>query len=491
MINMEKVVNCVRENRATLKQYIVDGINRGCSIVPIRLIGQHTFTPVWFDNNIDTYDARENKDKILSLFTKNPGRYGYGVLLGKQPGGFYLVCIEIDVNNKYKEKTKEKIEQVFKKYGIVYYTESTMSGRCSIYVALDKFTKDIQRITKITFIYECMENNNGAHISGKIELLGVTGTQVATVHNGIFNNEKPFFIENIFINRIERFTLAWFEIQSLFEHLIGKKLSEFYKFVRKYNFLPISEINNVIISFCVKNNIPDSQVHKIFQQIYGEDYDEKTINHLLENAKRKSHDLLPGASIIAYHANLLSESGKLSDNEEKAVRDFIVSVKMDKNNEDNIDLPDYLTDIENVYLLSSRKFTKKQDIYYIEKYFVERNISGVKEVWYVKIESDEPYGIFKQHTLVNDPDVIGVKIEIKRLIQGKINVYEIIINDELTFIPSLNITKPEDIIKEIAIKFSYYTGYFDISLFQKYYAIKIREYREKNNGKLIPYQYDQ
>jgi len=152
-------------------------------------------------------------------------------------------------------------------------------------------------------------------------------------------------------------------------------------------------------------------------------------------------------------------------------------------------LPDYLTNVENVYLVSSlEKESKRKGTYYREEYFVERNIDGVKEVLYVELESDEPNAIFKRHTIVN-ADVIGVKTEILRLLEevetGK-HAYEYLINDEFIFAPPFNIKRLSDIPREIAKAFSkrHYNCFIDFHTrnFLYYLHIKLRKYLKKHGG---------
>jgi len=151
-------------------------------------------------------------------------------------------------------------------------------------------------------------------------------------------------------------------------------------------------------------------------------------------------------------------------------------------------LPDYLTNVENVYLVGSlEKESKRKGTYYREEYFIERNIDGVKEVWHVELEADEPNAIFKRHTVIN-ANVIGIKIDNVRLLKdtekGR-RVYEYLINDEFIFAPSFNFRHPSDIPREIAKACSnYYDRFIDFNtrLFLQYLDIKLMEYLKKHDG---------
>jgi Superfamily II helicase and inactivated derivatives len=92
------------------------------------------------------------------------------------------------------------------------------------------------------------------------------------------------------------------------------------------------------------------------------------------------------------------------------------------------------------------------------------------------------YALYKHHTLINDPEPIGIKITIRRLLKEKKSVYEIMINDEFPYVPSFGFEKLDEIAIEIAAQCSKYLFRFDMTLFQKYLNIKLKEYRQKNNG---------
>ena len=268
-----------------------------------------------------------------------------------------------------------------------------------------------------------------------------------------------------------------------------QKLIEFYKLARKLNFINEYIIDKTVSGFCVKNQMPDQVIYEIFKAIYDAEYDEKTIGYIIKRAKEKP-DLSPGSGVVVYHAKQLLNSGLLTNDEKKFVKDFIETIKRYRIDKDNIDLPNYLEGVENVYLVSSKeKYNKKKGVYYIEKYFVEKDERYIKMVWYIEIESDEPNAIYKKHIRTDRSKRIGVKIEIKRVLKNvtdKTTTYEVLIGDKFTFIPSSDSTKLNDIINEISLKSITYTFSFNRILFKEYFTVKLKEYFEKHGENPMP-----
>ena len=173
--NIEQIIEHVKSNRELLAEYILKGIENGYNVMLVSLVGDRPFKkPSWFtggnnQNAASEYNAQKYKDQILSAFKKKPGQYGYGILLGKQPGGFHLSCIDIDVDNECKDKILNRFIELFQKYNIYYHLEITRSGRYHIYVALDRIIDELKRFKKLSVIGECfntkMENKYQVRLS--------------------------------------------------------------------------------------------------------------------------------------------------------------------------------------------------------------------------------------------------------------------------------------------------------------------------------------
>jgi len=246
----------------------------------------------------------------------------------------------------------------------------------------------------------------------------------------------------------------------------------------------------------MKNKLPTEKTHYILKQIFGNNYDEQIIQSILKQVKEKV-EFFPGISYIVHHINLLLNSGKLSEEETKFVKDFLETIIKHRKDNDEIYLPSYLTNIEDVYQYSSWEKSGAKGDFYEEEYFVERNIDGVKEVWYIEIKSNEKNALFKSHKLINEPKLVCVKTEIRRLLQQNDTirrriVYEVIINDEFIFAPPFNYKTLGELVRKIlnaATNFVYeqydYIENFNTKLFQRYLDLKLREYHKKSNGKPI------
>jgi len=351
---------------------------------------------------------------------------------------------------------------------------------------VDNIDDEITKIKKLSFNGECIKYSDGKEVPGEIELLGVNHT--STVYNAIINNEKPFYVYPLSPIALGDTKQMLHEFQGSFEEETSNKLIEFFKIVRKYNYLNGWEIDKTLSAFCIKNQIPEDKIYYIFKQVYGDEYDEKATTYIIEHSK-ENQDRIPGIGSIVYHAKNLANSRLLSNEEAKLIKDFYTNIIKYKKDQDEIELPDYLIGAEYIYLISSRKkFSEKRGTYFKEKYFVERfNLeNGVKEVLYVELESGIPNAIYKPHLLLNDPEPIGVKTEILRFLKERKKAVELLINDEFIYTTTHNFERVEEIAAEIASECFDYVGHFDISLFHKYLAVKISEYRKKHGGKPTP-----
>jgi len=147
-------------------------------------------------------------------------------------------------------------------------------------MALDKITEELKTITKLNLNCDAIKYKYAKPVEGEIELLGVNSPHMATVYNGIINNEKPFFVEQLIINSAEDFLEALKEFLGINEELneidyaddtdefeeteeteeiedqnldIGEiyKLIDFFKLVRKYNYLDGWEIEKTLSAICI------------------------------------------------------------------------------------------------------------------------------------------------------------------------------------------------------------------------------------------------
>jgi len=171
---------------------------------------------VLFGKNMDDYNAKEIIDKILNEFMKKSGRYGYGILLGKQPNGYYVVCVNIDVNNDCKDKVKNKLQEILIKHHIIYHIETTITGGYHIFVILDRVTETLKKTKEIVSSKKCIKYENGKQLPGKIELLGADKRCLISVYNGIINDEEPFFVYPLIVNQAEDFEKAIIEFKNTF-----------------------------------------------------------------------------------------------------------------------------------------------------------------------------------------------------------------------------------------------------------------------------------
>jgi hypothetical protein len=504
------IIERVKSKHYTLMSYIATAINLGYNMMLVHLTGENAFKkPVWFGCTTKDYDAELLKDKILEEFEAHPGEYGYGILLGKQPDNFYLVCIDIDIDNEYKDIALEDLKKVFDKYKIDYVVETTKSGRYHIYVALDGLTENLKKTRKLKYkhLKDSIKYKNGEAVQGEIELLGASSKHMSTVYTGMIDDEAPYCTDYMPRNAADVFDNALLEFQGLnriIVHQSGQqtvhqtdqqttnpfdieKFTKFFRLVRQYGFVNGWEIDKNVSAVCVKNNMTDDEIHNVFQEIYDDEYDWKTTSNIIEKTREKDPEETPTLGSVIYHAKNFVKDNQLSDEEKNFIRDFITTlIKRCVGGHNKV--PEYLLDAEQAYFLSSvKKSNKTLGTYYVERWFVERNINNVIQVWFYEIETLYQKNIYCTHRVLNHAEPIGIKVEVKKLISDNNNeVYEYIINDEFTFAPSTNFDRLEDLAIEIAKKCSRYLPRFDITLFQKYCGIKINEYLAKHDGKPQP-----
>jgi Superfamily II helicase and inactivated derivatives len=516
MKEMIEIINHVKTDHLMIKSYISGGIDNGRNIMLVYLNSKSPLKiPNWFGYKATDYNAQKIKDEILAEFDSKRGAYGYGILLGKQPDGSFIICIDIDIDNDCKDSALKQFEEIFKKHNIHYYLETTKSGRYHIYVALDKITEELKTITKLNLNCDAIKYKYGGKpVKGEIELLGANRPHMSTVYNGIINNKKPFFVEQLIINSAEDFLEALKEFLGINEELneidyaddtdefeeteeteeiedqnldIGEiyKLIDFFKLVRKYNYLDGWEIEKTLSAICITQEMDGYLIHRTFEDVYGEDYDEDRTDYIVDLTREKDPQRLPTIASVIYHAKEFLRSGLLTDEEKKFVEDLIKTLR--RQSIGDFELPEYLINAEKVYFIASyEKRTKDKLTYYRERWFIERNVNNVKQVWHVEIETSHPKDIYKRHRSVSYPKFVSIKTDIKRLLKEKTEVYEFIINDEFTYRPPFSFDRLEDIAIAIAKQCSRYKQRFDIQLFQEYLDIKIMEYLNKHNGKPVP-----
>jgi len=483
-MNTKEIVNHVKAEYKMLTTYISDGIDNGCHVVLMYMIGDKAFKrPNWLGNNTSTYDAKRDKERIINEFISNPGMYSYGLLLGKQSAGFYLLCFDVDIDNDCKEVARKMIEDFLEEAGIDYRLETTKSKRYHIYFAVDEITedlkKDLKKITEIDLNCEAIKYTYTKQLDGKIELLGLDRPHVVAVYNGIINKEKPVFADlpKVACAKDIKFNFSECKVEPELNNETIEKLIAFYKLVRKTGFFNGWDIERVVSAFCLKNNIEDDKIFQIFEQIYDETYDEKATAYIIERTKQKL-DFVPSTGSVIYQAKQLLESGLLTDDEIKLVKDFLNSIKKSRKDSDEIELREYLKGVEEVYQLSSiDKQSEKKGTYYVEEYFIEKEDNGDKEVWYVEIESSEPNAIFKKHVIKSGPRFVCVKVDIKRIIKEKKRLFEVVINDEFTFTPSSDFRRLDDLVEEIASECADISPEFDMKRFRQYLRLKLKNFR--------------
>jgi Superfamily II helicase and inactivated derivatives len=510
----QDIIKQVKAKNDILLSYIDDSIRCTINMMLVHLTGENAFKrPNWLGYNSQTYDATKLKDKILEEFKAHPGMYGYGILLGKQPvSGVYIVCIDIDIDNECKNEALEDLKRIFEKHKIDYFVEQTKSCRYHIYVALDGMTETLQRIRKLKYKKDCFKYKSGKTFPGEIELLGASRPHMSTIYSNIINDEKPPVFNQLKLTPPGTFELALLEFQSIAEIFEEVEESavieeneeieeieeseesedrepnidmfvEFFKLTRKYNYTNGWDIDRVVSAVCVKNNMTNDEIHRIFEEIFQGEYDWKTTERLIVLTKEKNPETIPSLGSVIHYAKEMLKDNQLTNDEKKFLSDFIAV--LNKHNK----LPRYLLDAEKVYLAESmEKKTKDNKTYYREWWYIERKIKHKKKVYYVEIETSYPEDIYKPHKLVARPRVAGIKIDIRRILQiGASRVYEVIINDdpERIVTPPFDFDRLEDLAIAIAKQCSDLIGRFDIPLFQDYISIKLDEFDDKHGGKPI------
>jgi len=189
MKSLEEIIEHVKSKHEKLRSYIATGIDNGYNIVLAYLTGPDALQKpnLLGVTNPEFYNARRYKDKILAEFDSKPGQYVYGVILGKQPGGFHLICIEIDIDNECKEIVRERIEERLRKHGIHYYLEVTNLGRYHIFINLNKLSDDIKKTTKLNTGCDAIKYVDGKPVKGEIRILGTNGPYFTIVYNGWYH----------------------------------------------------------------------------------------------------------------------------------------------------------------------------------------------------------------------------------------------------------------------------------------------------------------
>jgi hypothetical protein len=480
--------------------------------------GELTKRPNWFDMKATDEEGKRYKadvDKLLLALSKKP--YGYGILTGGQLDGFSLIGIDVDIDTEEcKKRLSKKIEELLDKHKIYYHKETTKSGRLHYYIALDEITDKMKSVPKLPYTGNCFKNKDGKEMQGEIEL---SIDKPLVVYDGFINDKEPFFTMPAVVGShqiFENFLEDWEKVfkpkepkkeqkepekkpkESTKEQKepvkkqketkkeqkgtvnnseLFSKIVEAYKIIRKYRIFNGWEIDKVFSSYCVRENIKTEQALEGFKVIFGSEYDEKTSLRILNNTKKKDLNLLPSLASVRYHIETALNSGIKFEPYEKAVLEALLNDLKSKGYE----LPDYLKDIEDIFLHESIRKGK----YYKESYFIVRNVKGIKKVMHVSITTSEKNGIYKRHKLEKIKE-IGIKAKIVRLVQdGKITTFEYLLNDELLYRPSHDVKSPEDIIKELTLKAVPYTMHFDNSLFRRYLSILIENYREEH-GKVVP-----
>jgi hypothetical protein len=214
-----------------------------------------------------------------------------------------------------------------------------------------------------------------------------------------------------------------------------------------------------------------------FKAIYRLEYDEKRTIRLLENTKKKDLKLLPNLGSFCHHIKLALNSNHLNEDETKLLKTLLDDLK----GYSNYQLPEYLQNAEDIYLIkSSFQLSKDNKPYYKESYFIEQNIDGKKTAVYVSIITSQYKGIYKHHKLEQEKKV-GIKAEVIRGIkEGKFEDYEYLLNDKIPYRPSFGFSKVDDIVHEIGLISMKYTKFFDLALYKQYLDIKTDKYRKEN-----------
>ncbi len=500
---VEERIAFVRDNydKEKVKERIVRGIEKGYNIL-LTYLSDNDFlkVPNWLGMNSETYKA--NKEMLLQeLESRN---YGYGILLGKQLNGKYLICIDIDINNTDEsnklDETLERIRQVLVKHKVEYYEEETLTGKYHIYILIDKLTDFIKSIKKIpvenAYKYKFL-NGKIEVVKGEVELLSERKT--ISVYNGLINNQEPFFTQIVKVN-------SYVLLENALKELIGEEVKTEKKRKRKesvavdtyeeleniakaYNILWENEVINgweidkVFSSVAVKSNLDDEQIHSLFKTIFGDEYDENKTEMILKSTKEKIEDEnLPTLGSVIYHLREALNSD-ISE-EEKAFIKGVLQRLEQKEIESLLNASRYI-------LFDSRSYKDENGkLITEEKYFIEVPDNAYTRVDYKEIVFDEEGGIHGRHIVKKYEKGIGIAVDFIRRIateeHGEFFDYQIYVAGKRKVVRSkMNFKKPDDVLDEIwnesRIRLSE-----NRPLFKKYLDAKIDMFFA--NGIKEPYQ---
>jgi hypothetical protein len=435
-------VNDKKQKQERVKEYIQEGIKNGYNIILIHIEnGELTKKPNWLGMNTSNYQAKT--DDLLVALSKKV--YGYGVLVGKQLGDFYLICIDIDIDTEEcKERISKEFEELLNKHGIRYYKEITKNKRIHYKIALDRITNKIESISKLPYSGNCSKFKDGKKLPGEVEVL--TKNKTVVVYDGIINDKKPFFTQEPVINSHQAFENFLEDWEKAFKPKEPKeepkkepanknyselfsKIVEAYKIIRKYRVCTGWDIDRVFSAYCVRENIKTEQAVEGFKVIFGTDYKEKMTMDILNrtNKKKKNSEPLPEIGSVFHYIRLALNIVANLEAYEKAVLEAVLNDL--KDNYSDYELPEYLENVEDVILDYSIKMTNKDGkVYYKEGYFIEqrdREVKEIKKVIYVNIISFEKSGIYKFHSSDGKIKEVGIKADIIRLIRdGDVEDYE-------------------------------------------------------------------
>jgi hypothetical protein len=487
-----------------VKEYVRIGVNNKFNIMLFKIEnGELTKRPEWFDMKATDEEGKKYKadvNKLLLALSKKP--YGYGVLAGEQPEGKNVfICIDVDIDTKEcREGISKLLEEHLNKVGIKYYKEITKSERIHYYIVLDKITNKIESISKLPYLGNCSKFTDGKEAKGEIELLT---KKPVVVYNGIINDEEPFFTQEPEINSYQTFEDFLNEWISKYKPVENKKepekeketkkeeekdkltseqyysIAEAFKIIRKYRIVNGWEIDKTFTGVGFRGGISEHEKKEGLKNIWESEYDEKETERLIRLTRKKDKSTLRSlGTVIYYIRNTLNSGIELEPNEIELL-EAVLNELLNRGYKDYKDyvLPEYLENVENVFLDYSNPYPgKKGGVYYKEGYFIERNINGIKKVFYIEITASEKKALYKFHTLKNI-DEIGVKADIKRLIkEGNTKAHEFILNDKIEFRPSLKHKTADDIIHEMSNEVLGYSYSFNINLYKKYITKKLEEY---------------
>jgi len=482
---------------------IVKGYKAGYTIV---LCDINTKKPLWLGMTPATYKV--DLETLLKEYLKNPDNLGYGVLIGQQQGGFYVVAVDVDVDNEdCKEKIAKEIETRAARHGVYLYKETTKTGRLHYYALFDNITKEIESITELPFPEPCFKWKGGSKLPGKIEVFAKR-TRYIIVYDGIINDNDPFFsLDKVFSDPTAfiDYVNNWFETFTPIEldlvntsikeavkepikepikvdkSTLFDRIVEAYKIIRNYHAIDGWEIEKTFSAYCVRENIDMEQSIEGFKAIYGSEYDEKRTLWLLETTKKKDLALLPSFGSIHYHVTkALNSNVVLNDYEKEVLEGLLVDLEL---NGYGYVLPEYLRNAENVILYESIEKTNKENKkYYEESYFIELYDDKIKEVIFITVNCSEYKGIYKPHKLLHQKNV-GIKTDIvKSIREGKFEDYEYLLNDKIVYRPSFaTYTKVDDLIYDLGLISMKYNKFTDLNLYKRYIDKKTKMYVKENN----------